>query len=144
MCTFKLVSGPGICNASRRLMNQDQEEMNEDLEGEEEREEEGEEEREEEGEEEQQEQQDEPAPTPQSPGAVVHQGKSGILTSRTDLFKISKFLLVNGHVIKSRNHGGGMRLHQRVLLLVSGTVVYVLLVGTSASRVFEMEPGNLR
>ena len=63
-----------------------------------------------------------------------------ILTSRTDLFKISKFLLVNGHVIKSRNHGGGMRLHQRVLLLVSGTVVYVLLVGTSASRVFEMEP----
>ena len=55
----------------------------------------------------------------------------------------SKFqnCLVNGHVIKSRkNRGGGMRLNQRVLLLVPGTELYVLLVGTFASRVFEMEP----
>ena len=48
---------------------------------------------------------------------------------------------MNGHVIKSRkNRGGGMRLNQRVLLLVPGTELYVLLVGTFASRVFEMEP----
>ena len=69
--------------------------------------------------------------------AVVHQGI--ILTSRSDL-QVQNFL-VNGHVIKSRrNRGGGMRLNQRVLLLVPGTVLYVLLVGTFASRVFEMEP----
>jgi len=76
----------------------------------------------------------------QQEARAIHQGI--ILTSRSDL-QVQNFLVKvqNGHVIKSRrNRGGGMRLNQRVLLLVPGTVLYVLLVGTFASRVFEMEP----